>query len=91
MTGKQYTFKNIIVVQVANNAIDNEGRQNLSNLGEKKGYYITNGYAVPITAEKDSRSAQTVYKHLDGKEIDVNDGNTFIQIQPTGKELKIEE
>ncbi|MDD4283256.1 MAG: DUF3048 domain-containing protein [Bacilli bacterium] len=91
MTGKQYTFKNIIVYQVSNHALDNYGRQDLSNLGEKQGYYITNGYAVPIIAQKDSRSGQTVYKYLDGKEIDVSDGNTFIQIQPVGKDLKIEE
>ncbi len=91
MTGEQYTFKNIIVVQVSNYAIDNYGRQDISNLGEKNGYYITNGYAVPIKAVKDKRGSQTIYKHLDGEEIDVNDGNTFIQIQPIGRELKIEE
>ncbi len=91
VTGKQYTFKNIIIVQIPNQTIDDKGRQDISNIGERDGYYITNGYAVPIKAVKDSRSSQTIYKHLNGEEIKVNDGNTFIQIQPVGKKLNIEE
>ena len=41
-----------------------------------------NGKAVEITCEKTSRSGKTLYKTLDGKEIEVNDGNTFVQICP---------
>ena len=33
---------------------------------------------------------QTVYKDLEGNEIDVNDGNTFINICPTTAEVVIE-
>ena len=87
ITGNQYTFKNIIVVQVGNYAIDNYGRQEIDNIGEYRGYYITNGYAVPIIAKKESRSSQTIYQYLDGTEITVNDGNTFIQIQPKNQPL----
>lgn len=90
ITGKQYTFKNIIVIPVSNYTIDSYGRQDINNIGEFEGYYITNGYAVPIIAKKDSRSAQTVYQYLDGTEIDVNDGNTFIHIQPKGQNLIFE-
>ena len=90
ITGKQYTTKNIITYQVKNRTIDSTGRQDLDNVGSGEGYYISNGYAVPITWEKASRSSQTVYKYMDGTEIDVNDGVTWIQIQPVGKELGIE-
>ena len=91
VTKKQYTFKNIIIYQVNNYTIagDDKGRQNLNNIGEGTGYYITNGYAVPITWSKTSRSSQTIYKYQNGEEIKFNDGNTFIQIQPEGKSLKI--
>ena len=92
VTGEQYTFKNIITYKVKNYNLDdsgNKGRQGLENIGSGKGYFITNGYAVPITWEKTSRESQTVYKYLNGEEIIVNDGNTFIQIQPTGQELSI--
>lgn len=89
---KQYHFKNIITYKVKNYDLNDgsgKGRQGFDNVGNGKGYYISNGYAVPITWEKTSRSSQTVYKFLDGKEIKVNDGNTFIQIQPTSQELTI--
>ncbi len=89
-TGKQYTVKNIIVISVPNHSYDSYGRQELENIGSGDGYYITDGYAVPITWEKDSRGSQTVYKYASGKEIKVNDGNTFIQIQPEGETLTIE-
>ena len=92
VTGKQYTFKNIITYKVENYTLDdpeNKGRQGLNNIGSGEGYYITNGYAVPITWEKSSRDSQTVYKYKDGKEIKLNDGNTFIQIQPIGQDLTI--
>ena len=82
ITGEQYHFKNIIIIKVGNYTIDSYGRQDLNNIGTGEGYYITNGYARPITWEKESRSSKTVYKYADGSEIKVNDGNTFIQIEP---------
>lgn len=93
VTKKQYTFKNIITYQVKNYTLDdpeNKGRQGLENIGSGTGYYISEGIAVPITWEKKSRAAQTVYKYQNGKELIVNDGNTFIQIQPKGQTLTIE-
>ena len=60
------------------------------NVDNLKGYYITNGKAISITCEKSTRSSKTVYKDLDGNEIDVNDGNTFIQICPINANVKIE-
>ena len=89
VTKEQYTVKNIITYQVKNSSYDSYGRQALDNIGSGEGYYITNGYAVPITWEKTSRAGQTVYKYKDGKEIIVNDGNTHIEIQPKNKKLEI--
>lgn len=82
VTKQQYTTKNIIIQKVRNYSIDSYGRQTLNNIGNGTGYYITNGYAIPITWSKASRSAQTKYQYQDGTEITVNDGNTFIQIEP---------
>lgn len=92
VTGLQYTAKNIIIYQVENYTIsgDDKGRQTLENIGSGDGWFISEGYAVPITWEKTSRSSKTVYKYLDGKTIKLNDGNTYIQIQPTQKNLVIE-
>lgn len=92
VTKKQYTFKNIITYQVGNTTLNDgssKGRQEIENIGSGKGYYISEGYAIPITWEKSSRTSQTIYKLEDGSELKVNDGNTFIQIQPKNKELTI--
>lgn len=94
VTKNQYTAKNIITYKVSNYALNDEpgkGRQGINNIGSGEGYYISEGYAIPITWEKTSRSAQTVYKvKATGKELVVNDGNTFIQIQPANQNLTIE-
>ena len=91
ITGNQYTAKNIITYQVGNAKIsaDKKNRQDLDNIGKGTGYFISNGYSVPITWEKANRSAQTIYRYSNGEEIKVNDGNTFIQIQPKSQELII--
>ena len=92
VTKKQYHFKNIITYQVKNTTLndgENKGRQNIENIGSGVGYYITDGYSIPIKWVKESRKSQTKYYYEDGKEIDVNDGNTFIQIQPVGQKLTI--
>lgn len=91
VTGKQLTVKNIIVYDVKYKTIpgDTSGRQDIENIGTGSGYYISEGIAIPITWEKKSRSSATIYKTLDGKELIVNDGNTFIQIMPSSGVLEI--
>ena len=93
VTKQTYRFKNIITYQVKNYTLDdveNKGRQGLENIGSGTGYYISEGIAVPITWEKKSRKSQTIYKYQNGEKLVVNDGNTFIQIQPKGQTLTIE-
>ena len=92
-TGENVTTKNIIITFAKNSVLndgENKDRQTLSNIGTLNGYYITNGKAIKITCEKTSRSAQTVYKDLDGNEIKVNDGNTYVQICPINAKVTIE-
>lgn len=91
-TGEQYTAKNIIVYKVRNYTLndgENKGRQELDNIGNGTGYYISNGQAVSITWEKTSHSAKTEYKYSNGEALTVNDGNTFIQILPEDGEITI--
>lgn len=91
VTGKQYTAKNIITYQVENYSIDDYGRQDIKNIGSGEGYYISEGYAIPITWKKTSRTSRTIYQTMDGKELVLNDGNTFIQIQPKNQTRTITE
>lgn len=93
ITGEPVTTKNIIITMCDNYTLtdsENKGRQGLKNIGTFDGYYITNGQAIPIKCTKTARGEQTVYKDLEGNEINVNDGNTFINICPTDAELVIE-
>lgn len=89
ITDTQYTAKNIITYKLENYSYDSYGRQVLENIGSGEGYFITNGYATPITWEKSSRSGKTKYYYPGGEEIVLNDGNTWIQIEPSNKYLDI--
>lgn len=92
-TNETVTVKNIIVTFCKNWALndgENKDRQTIDNIKTLKGYYITNGKAIEITCEKTTRSGQTVYKDLEGNEIEVNDGNTFVQICPIDSKVTFE-
>ena len=93
-TEKTVTTKNIIIEKAKNTTLNDgtsKGRQTLDNVKELDGYYITNGKAIPITCTKSSRSEKTVYKDLEGNEINVNDGKTFIQICPINADIEFGE
>lgn len=86
------TTKNIIIEFVENytlNDSENKGRQGIRNIGTFDGYYITNGKAIKIKCTKNSRTDRTVYKDLNGNEIKVNDGNTWVQICPEDANVEV--
>ena len=92
-TDEPITVKNIIITFCDNYTLsdaENKGRQGLKNIGTFDGYYITNGKAIKIKCIKNARDEKTVYQDLNGNEIDVNDGNTFVHICPTDADVEIE-
>jgi len=92
-TKKDLATKNIIITFAENYTLkdgSNKGRQSLNNIGTLDGYYITNGKAIKIKCQKETRTTQTVYKDLEGNEINVNDGNTFVEICPIDAKVLIE-
>lgn len=85
MTKEDVTTKNIIITLARNYTLDdgeNKGRQDVVTVGELDGYYITNGKAIKIKCIKTDRKEQTKYVDLNGNEIKVNDGNTWVNICP---------
>lgn len=91
-TGESITTKNIIIEFVDNSTLDDgsrKGRQTLSNIGTFDGYYITNGKAIKIICTKNDRKSKTVYKDENGKIIEVNDGNTWVNICPKNANVSI--
>ena len=92
-TGEDITTKNIIITFAKNYTLndgENKGRQDVVTVGELDGYYITNGKAIPIKCIKTERSAQTTYVDLAGNEINVNDGNTWVNICPINANVTIQ-
>ncbi len=87
------TTKNIILTFCDNYTLtdpENKGRQGLKNIGTFDGYYITNGKAIKIKCIKEAREQQTIYQDLEGNEIKINDGNTFVNICPIDSNVTIE-
>ena len=92
-TGKSITTKNIIIM-FANNSQAQDGtkkdRQDLHNIGTFDGYYITNGKAIKIKCKKENRRSKTIYTNATtGEVIEVNDGNTWINICPKSAKVSI--
>jgi hypothetical protein len=86
ITKEQFKAKNIIILKVKNYSVDSYGRQNLDTTGTGTGYYVTNGYMTKITWEKESRTSDTKYYYEDtNEEIVLNDGITYIQVEPIEK------
>lgn len=92
-TKEPITTKNIIIEFINNTDLkdgENKDRQELQTVGTYDGYYITNGEAIKIKCTKSSRSGKTEYKDLSGKEIDINDGNTWVNICPKDASVTFE-
>lgn len=92
-TGEEVTTKNLIISFIKNTTLDdgeNKGRQDLDNCRTTEGYYITNGKAIRIQCKKDDVGKQTKYIDETGKEIEVNDGNTWINICPIDSNVRFE-
>ena len=92
-TEEPVTTKNIIITFCDNYTLtdsENKGRQGLKNIGTFDGYYITNGKAIKIQCIKEARDEKTIYQDMNGNEIEVNDGNTFVHICPTDADVEIE-
>ena len=92
-TGEIVTTKNIIITFCDNYTLsdtENKGRQGLKNIGTFDGYYITNGKAIKIKCIKNSRNEKTIYQDLEGNKIEINDGNTFVNIRPINSNVILE-
>lgn len=80
LTGKQLTFKNIIIQFAHYTSIDDHDRQLIDLVGTGDGYYISDGKLVPITWEKADWDSVTKYKTSDGKELMLNPGKTYVTV-----------
>lgn len=83
-TGEEISVMNILILEMQNvdlNDGQGKGRQDLYNTGSGKGTFITGGIANEITWEKANRDSEIKFL-LNGEEIFLNPGLTFVQIVP---------
>lgn len=85
----QIIAKNIIIQEAKTKVIDNVGRLDIGLIGEGKGKYITNGKFIDIKWKKDKRAGKTLYYDLEGEEIILNPGVTWIQIIGLDPDIEI--
>ncbi|MBE6159680.1 MAG: DUF3048 domain-containing protein [Lactobacillales bacterium] len=88
-TKQQFTFKNIIIAKMGWKKTASNYYLDIQDVGSGSGYYITNGKAIEITWSKKDRKSRMIYKDKNGNEIKLNDGNTFVEFQPTNQKTTI--
>lgn len=91
-TGEQLEFDNLIILFCPTKVIpgDTAGRLDVTTQGEGTGYYICEGNFEPITWNKPTEDSATTYFGVDGEELTLNRGKTFISIFPEHKSDEIE-
>lgn len=85
----QIQIKNIIIQYASIRTIDNEGRKSIELVGEGRAMYFTNGRGKDINWKKEGRQAPTKYYDLNGEEIYLNQGNTWINIVDSNMDIII--
>lgn len=85
VTKQQIAVKNILLLRVPKEKVlDYKGRLELKTLGSDIGVLFQNGKAITIRWNKRSNRDRTIIRTLDGKEVNMVRGSTWITIVPRG-------
>lgn len=85
----QVCVKNIIIMNCAVSEVDSSsGLLDVNQLSGGSGYFITNGKCIDITWSRTSYDDITHYYDLNGNEITLNQGKTWIEVGSTGSASK---
>ena len=80
---EQLSFKNLLLQNARYVVFDDHGYMMFHSIDfNREGYYITNGKAIKITWSKSEELAITQYYDLDGNEITLNTGRTYVALVP---------
>lgn len=80
---KQTTFKNVLIQDCTYHVYDKNGYMIFNCMDIlRNGYYLTNGRMIPILWTKVGDTDITRYYTMDGQEITINTGKTYIALCP---------
>lgn len=83
-TGDRVTFKNAIVQDCSFHQYDDNGYMIYNVIqSNQPGYYLTDGYAIPITWTKEGENEITRFYDVDNNEIQINTGKTYVTLIPS--------
>ncbi|MBQ1492829.1 MAG: DUF3048 domain-containing protein [Blautia sp.] len=81
--GRMLSFDNIILQDTGFRELDGNGYMIYDLIGENQpAYYITRGFAIPVTWTKKSETDITRYYDAAGNEIMMNRGTTYVALIP---------
>lgn len=85
---QQIAVKNVVVVFMKETNLNDEEHHNLyGTKGSGKTVFFMDGQAITGTWTKDSRTARTVFKDANGKQIAFNRGEIWISVLPAGNDV----
>ncbi len=80
-TDEQLKFQNVIIQFAPHSPLEAE-LIDINWVGSGEGYYASNGTIIPITWSKSSDNSVTRYYTIDGEELRLNPGKTWITVFP---------
>lgn len=84
-TGKILTTRNVIIEKVPPGwYLEGKGRINFAVTGEGDAYIFRDGEIIEGRWKKPDRLSRTKYYDKEGKEVEFNRGNTWVEIVPEG-------
>lgn len=78
----QLCFENLLIQSCGYEVYDDHGYMKFHCIGSGYGYYVTNGEAIYVSWEKESATSPTRYYDMQGNEITINTGKTYVAFVP---------
>lgn len=79
-TGKQLSFTNVVLIFTKQKVTDEKGRLDVKLTGGGDGYYLYGGRYIPIKWERNSEKELISLKNVDGSDLLLNPGKSFISV-----------
>jgi len=85
----QLQVANILVQNVRSRVVDGEGRREMTTVGSGTGYLATEGGIVTVRWQRDSHSSPTRWYFANGLPIQLNPGQTWINVLQDSASIQI--